>query len=74
MVKQEHPQAVKEAAQSILPAWLDAFKFLLNINPTQDIDGTPNWDGVALRIQIFKVRTASSHVRADTRTDGCQRK
>ncbi|EPS97853.1 hypothetical protein FOMPIDRAFT_1037743 [Fomitopsis schrenkii] len=54
MVKQEHPQAVKEAAQSILPAWLDAFKFLLNINPTQDIDGTPNWDGVALRIQIFK--------------------
>ncbi|KAI0726869.1 ARM repeat-containing protein [Fomitopsis betulina] len=54
MVKQEHPQAVKEAAQSILPSWLDAFKFLLNINPTQDIDGTPSWDGIALRIQIFK--------------------
>ncbi|TFY55031.1 hypothetical protein EVJ58_g8505 [Rhodofomes roseus] len=54
MVKQEHPQAVKEAAQSILPAWLDAFKFLLNIDPRQDVEGTPNWDGVALRIQIFK--------------------
>ena len=62
MVKQEHPQAVKEAAQSILPAWLDAFKFLLNINPTQDIDGTPSWDGIALRIQIFKVcQHPSSH-------------
>ncbi|KZT73366.1 ARM repeat-containing protein [Daedalea quercina L-15889] len=54
MVKQEHPQAVKEAAQSILPAWLDAFKFLLNLNPNQDVDGRPNWDGIALRIQIFK--------------------
>ncbi|EPS92970.1 hypothetical protein FOMPIDRAFT_1020806 [Fomitopsis schrenkii] len=52
MVREEHPRAVKEAAQSVLLAWLDVLKFLLNINPTnstQDIDGTPNWDGVALR-------------------------
>ncbi|KZT02228.1 ARM repeat-containing protein [Laetiporus sulphureus 93-53] len=54
MVKQEHPQAVKEAAASILPAWLEAFKYLLNIDPRQDVEGTPNWDGIALRIQIYK--------------------
>ncbi|KAK7464422.1 hypothetical protein VKT23_006589 [Stygiomarasmius scandens] len=53
MVKDQHPQAVKEAIASVLPVWLEAFKVLLNIDPRQDVQGT-NWDGIAVRIQIFK--------------------
>ncbi|OBZ68625.1 Importin-9 [Grifola frondosa] len=54
MVKDQHPQAVKEAIASVLTVWLDAFKVLLNIDPRQDVENTPNWDGLAIRIQIFK--------------------
>uniref|UniRef100_A0A0W0FXL4 Importin N-terminal domain-containing protein n=1 Tax=Moniliophthora roreri TaxID=221103 RepID=A0A0W0FXL4_MONRR len=53
MVKEQHPQAVKEAIASVLPVWLEAFKVLLNMDPKQDISGT-NWDGLAVRIQVFK--------------------
>lgn len=55
MVKDQHPQAVKEATSSILPVWLDAFRVLLNLDPIQDISNQQNWDGLAVRIQIFKV-------------------
>ncbi|KAL4070440.1 armadillo-type protein [Scleroderma citrinum] len=37
MVKDQHPQAVKEATSSILPVWLDAFRVLLNLDPALDI-------------------------------------
>ncbi|KAI0066668.1 ARM repeat-containing protein [Artomyces pyxidatus] len=53
MVKGQHPQAVKEASASVLPVWLDAFKLLLNIDPRQDVSGE-NWDGLAIRLQIFR--------------------
>lgn len=63
MVKDQHPQAVKEATASVLPVWLEAFKVLLNIDPQQDVAPTnSNWDGLVVRIQIFKVmvfRTSS---------------
>jgi len=55
MVKDQHPQAVKEAIASVLPVWLDAFKVLLTIDPLQDVANTPNWDGLTVRIQLFKV-------------------
>ena len=54
MVKKLHPQAVKEASASVLPVWLDAFKVLLQIDPRQDVAGD-TWDGLAVRIQIFRV-------------------
>ncbi|KAF5384768.1 hypothetical protein D9615_001050 [Tricholomella constricta] len=54
MVKDQHPQATKEAVASVLPVWLEAFKVLLKINPSQDVQNTENWDGLAVRIQIFK--------------------
>ena len=60
MVKDQYPDAVKEATSSVLPVWLDAFKTLLSVNPLQDVENTPNWDGLAIRIQIFKVRAASA--------------
>ncbi|THU95862.1 hypothetical protein K435DRAFT_859126 [Dendrothele bispora CBS 962.96] len=53
MVKDQHPQAVKEAITLVLPVWLEAFKVLFNIDPRQDVQGT-KWDGIAVQIQIFK--------------------
>lgn len=60
MVKDQHPNSVKEATTSILPVWLDAFKVLLNIEPKHEVENTPNWDGLAIRIQIFKVGFVSA--------------
>ena len=57
MVKDQHPQAAKEAAGNVLPAWLDAFRVLLDLDPERDVSGE-DWDGLEIRIQIFKVRTA----------------
>ena len=55
MVKDQFPDAVTEATTSILPVWLDAFRTLLNIDPQQELNGASNWDGLLVRIQIFKV-------------------
>ncbi|KAH9486456.1 Importin-9 [Psilocybe cubensis] len=54
MVKDQHPQSVKEAVASVLPIWLEAFKVLLNIDPLHDIANNSTWDGLAVRIQVFK--------------------
>ncbi|KAI0721417.1 ARM repeat-containing protein [Cerioporus squamosus] len=54
MVKDQYPDAVKEATATVLPVWLDAFKTLLNVDPRSDVENAPNWDGLAIRIQIFK--------------------
>ncbi|EDR15931.1 uncharacterized protein LACBIDRAFT_242896 [Laccaria bicolor S238N-H82] len=66
MVKDQHPQAVKEAIASVLPIWLDAFKVLLDIDPLQDVAQANNWDGLTVRIQVFKTLDAihSSFPRA----------
>ncbi|EGO18981.1 hypothetical protein SERLADRAFT_418638 [Serpula lacrymans var. lacrymans S7.9] len=57
MVKEQYPQATKEATASILPVWLDAFKVLLNLDPSIDVNAD-KWDGLAIRIQIFKTLDA----------------
>jgi len=54
MVKDEHPDAVKEAVTDILPIWVNALRVLLEIPPTNDIE-TNEWDGLVLRFQVFKV-------------------
>ncbi|KAF6754194.1 armadillo-type protein [Ephemerocybe angulata] len=54
MVKDQFPDAVNEATTSILPVWLEAFKTLLNIDPQQELSGAKTWDGLLVRIQIFK--------------------
>ncbi|KAH8119757.1 ARM repeat-containing protein [Phellopilus nigrolimitatus] len=54
MVKEQHPQAVKEATGSILPVWTEAFKVLLNAPPQQDVENVQSWDHLAIRIEIFK--------------------
>ena len=65
MVKDQHPQAVKEATASVLPVWLEAFKVLLNIDPLQDVADPSNWDGLTVRIQIFKVNLYSNQNPCD---------
>jgi hypothetical protein len=62
MVKDQHPQAVKEATATILPVWLEAFKVLLNLNPLKDVSNQDNWDGLAVRIQVFRVCHQLHHV------------
>lgn len=56
MVKAQHPQAVKEATESILPVWIDALKTILNTPPEEDVQNVETWDGLAIRIEIFKVQ------------------
>lgn len=55
MVKDQHPQSVKEAIATVLPVWLEGFRLLLNLDPAQDVADASNWDGLIVRIQIFKV-------------------
>ena len=45
---------MKEATAQLLPVWLEAFKVLLSLDPAQDIVNS-NWDGLTVRMQIFKV-------------------
>ncbi len=65
MVKDQYPQAVKEAIASVLPVWLEAFKVLLNMDPQLDANSS-NWDGLAIRIQIFKVIFSTRHCFVQT--------
>ncbi|KAG8991743.1 hypothetical protein FRB93_002589 [Tulasnella sp. JGI-2019a] len=55
MVKDEHPQAVKEATDHVLPTWLGALKVLLEIDPRQDVASSEHWDGLTIRLQVFKI-------------------
>lgn len=59
MVKEQHPQAVKEATENILPVWLDTFKEILG-HPINDILNQPTWDGLTVMIQVFKVSQQTS--------------
>ena len=61
MVKEQHPQAVKEATATILPVWIDAFKVILNMSPQHEVQERPSWDGLVIRIEIFKV--LASYIR-----------
>jgi len=56
MVKDQYPAAFKEATESALPQWLDAFRALLEIDPLRDVQDASDWSPLAIRIQIFKVR------------------
>ncbi|KAF8554336.1 ARM repeat-containing protein [Imleria badia] len=53
MVKEQHPQAAKEATENILHVWLDTFREILRY-PINDMLNQPTWDGLTVRIQVFK--------------------
>ncbi|EJD54369.1 ARM repeat-containing protein [Auricularia subglabra TFB-10046 SS5] len=54
ILKDQHQAIIKEATDRLLPAWLDAFKVLLEVDPRLDVADESNWDALAVKIQIFK--------------------
>lgn len=54
MVKEQHPSAVSEATTSVLPTWLNAFQVLLAIDPRSDVADSSNWDGLAVRTEVYR--------------------
>ncbi|KIJ34652.1 hypothetical protein M422DRAFT_76407 [Sphaerobolus stellatus SS14] len=54
MVKDQYPQTIKEAVESVLPQWIDAFKVLINQDPAAEVANPDNWDALLIRLQIFK--------------------
>jgi hypothetical protein len=63
MVKEMHPQSIREATDSVLPVWLDAFRVLLAQDPRADVAPGAPWDRLAIRIQLFKARRAPAPAR-----------
>ncbi|CAK9782992.1 ARM repeat-containing protein [Cutaneotrichosporon oleaginosum] len=53
MLKEEHPQAVRQALNSMAPVWFDAFTQLLSVDAAVDLQ--TSWESLALRIRIFRV-------------------
>ena len=54
MVKEQHPKAIKEAVDTVLPQWINAFKVLLDCDPAEDVLSENDWDGLLVRMQVFK--------------------
>jgi hypothetical protein len=53
MLKEEHPQAVRQALDGMAPTWFDAFTQLLSVDAAADLQTI--WESLALRIRIFRV-------------------
>ncbi|KAK1923454.1 armadillo-type protein [Papiliotrema laurentii] len=51
-VKDEHPQAVKQALDGLCPAWFGAFQQLLAQDPAQEV--AQSWESIGIRIEIFR--------------------
>ena len=61
MVKDQHPAAVQEATASIIPVWLEAFKVLLDLDISQDVN-EQSWDGLAIRKELFKASIPCAYI------------
>jgi hypothetical protein len=55
-VKDEHPVAVKAAVSEILPQWIEAFKQLLDVDVSAELEREESWDGLSIRTAIYNVR------------------
>jgi hypothetical protein len=71
MVKEQHPSAVTEATTSVLPMWLNAFQVLLAIDPQTDVTNDGNWDGLAVRTEVYRVCIFTPHVELVTDYKHC---
>ena len=65
MVKDQHPAAVQEATASIIPVWLEAFKVLLDLEISQDVN-EQSWDGLAIRKELFKASIPRAYIPRPT--------
>ncbi|KAG8810837.1 hypothetical protein FRC17_002742, partial [Serendipita sp. 399] len=54
MVRKEHPEAVAEAINSVLPQWLAAMHTLLSTPSLADVSDPTNWDAISIRIQVLR--------------------
>lgn len=52
-IKDEHPQAVRQALDNMAGIWFGAFNQLLAMDAAADV--AASWESLALRIQIFRV-------------------
>jgi hypothetical protein len=59
MVKDQHPDATKEAVSSILPNWMATFRQLLLEDPRAAPPQDGNWIHLAIRLQIYRVSRLS---------------
>jgi hypothetical protein len=55
MVKDQHPQATKEAVSTILPNWVTTFQQLLLVDPGGAGSQDSNWEHLAIQLQIYRV-------------------
>jgi hypothetical protein len=55
MVKDQHPQATKEAVSSILPSWVTTFHHLLLDDPRSFTLQSGKWELWAIRLEIYRV-------------------
>ena len=67
MVKDQHPVAVQEATASIIPVWFEAFKVLLDLDISQDVN-EQSWDGLAIRKELFKASSPRAYIPHRTLT------
>ena len=54
MVKDQHPQIINEALDTVLPQWIEAFKVLIDQDPSMEVTKQDNWDALLVRLQVFK--------------------
>lgn len=70
MVKDQYPEAIKEAVGSMLPQWIGVFRVLTSPDAAMELQSWNNWDPLLLRIQVFKtlnnIQTMFSRVFKDT--------
>lgn len=62
-VKDEYPVAVKAAVGDILPTWIDGFKTLLQADPAKELEVESAWEGIAIRVAIYNVRSLFDSLR-----------
>jgi len=51
-VRDEHPQAVKQALETLCPPWFNAFQQLLAIDAASEL--ATSWEHIGIRIEIFR--------------------
>ncbi|WVR07905.1 hypothetical protein IAU60_004948 [Kwoniella sp. DSM 27419] len=51
-VKEEHPQAVKQAMEKLAPVWFGAFTQLLSVDAAGEVG--QNWESMNIRVEIFR--------------------
>ncbi len=52
-VRDEHPQAVRQALEQIAPVWLGAFRQVLSTDAAAEV--SDSWESIRIRMEVFRV-------------------